>query len=62
MRAFAVFLAVCLMAGRASTPDHHISPAAVIIPNIATYWLDSVDVASSLKRSAGFRPAVVTPT
>lgn len=29
MRAFAVFLAVCLLAGCASKPDYYISPAPV---------------------------------
>ncbi|NVZ20923.1 hypothetical protein HX794_14890 [Pseudomonas costantinii] len=44
MRAFAVFLAVCLMAGCASKPDYYISPAPVTIPKTATYWLDTFDV------------------
>ncbi|WP_460132354.1 hypothetical protein [Pseudomonas sp. S1_E04] len=44
MRVFAVFLAVCLLAGCASKPDYYISPAPVTIPKTATYWLDNFDV------------------
>lgn len=44
MRAFAVFLAVCLLAGCASKPDYYTSPAPVTIPKTATYWLDTFDV------------------
>ncbi|KTC54490.1 hypothetical protein AO262_26630 [Pseudomonas fluorescens ABAC62] len=44
MRAFAVFLAVCLLAGCASKPDYYISAAPVTIPKTATYWLDTFDV------------------
>jgi hypothetical protein len=44
MRAFAVFLCVCLLAGCASKPEYYISPAPVTIPKTATYWLDTFDV------------------
>lgn len=44
MRAFAVFLAVCLLAGCASKPAYYISPAPVTIPKTATYWVDTFDV------------------
>lgn len=44
MRVFAFLLATCLIAGCASKPDYYVSPAPVIIPKTATYWLDTFDV------------------
>jgi hypothetical protein len=44
MRAFAVFLCVCLLSGCASKPEYYISPAPVTIPKAATDWLDTFNV------------------
>src|SRR5476651_940742 len=44
MRAFALLLALTVLAGCASKPDYYISPASVQIPKTATYWLDTFDV------------------
>ncbi|WP_338497268.1 hypothetical protein V5F23_00710 [Pseudomonas sp. WP18] len=44
MRFLATFLALCFLAGCASTPDYYISPAPVAIPKTATYWIDTFNV------------------
>ncbi|MBT2294928.1 hypothetical protein [Pseudomonas fluorescens] len=44
MRFFALFLALCLMAGCASKPDYYVSATPVTIPHTATFWIDTFDV------------------
>lgn len=44
MRVFAIFLALCLMAGCASKPDYYVSATPVTIPKTATFWIDTFDV------------------
>lgn len=44
MCVFAIFLALCLMAGCASKPDYYISPTPVTIFKTATYWLATFNV------------------
>ncbi|WP_417695472.1 hypothetical protein [Pseudomonas sp.] len=44
MRVFAIFLALCFVAGCASKPDYYVSATAVTIPKTATFWIDTFDV------------------
>ncbi|KPA94570.1 hypothetical protein [Pseudomonas asplenii] len=45
MKVPALILAIALLAGCASKSDYYVSPTPVHIPETATYWIDSFDLA-----------------